>query len=180
MQLIDLRKASGELFNKSLELYKTSFPTFEIRSESSLRNALTDTEYNPKVAIDNEGNLMAIIFFWLHGDLLYIEHLAVDIELRGQNIGTRLLDTITEQYADKTIILEIDPPVDEISIRRLGFYERAGFVSNGYEFIHPSFTKGSEAHPHKLILMTYGKHLTENGFSAFKHYLFETPLKYID
>ena len=28
------------------------------------------------------------------------------------------------------MILEIDPPVDDISIRRRGFYERSGFVEN--------------------------------------------------
>ena len=50
------------------------------------------------------------------------------------------------------VILEIDPPVDDISIRRLHFYERLGFVANPYQYIHPSFRKPFT--PHRLVLMS--------------------------
>lgn len=66
------------------------------------------------------------------------------------------------------VILEIDPPVDDISIRRRHFYERLGFVANPYEYIHPSFRKPFT--PHQLILMSYPGPLTYDearGFADF-------------
>lgn len=45
--------------------------------------------------------------------------------LRGQRYGSRALSMLPN---DRPVILEIDPPVDEIAIRRKGFYERCGFT----------------------------------------------------
>ena len=37
---------------------------------------------------------------------------------------------------EKTIILEIDPPSDDISIHRKSFYERCGFKENAFSHVH--------------------------------------------
>ncbi|MEI3140799.1 MAG: hypothetical protein V8S34_04075 [Lawsonibacter sp.] len=49
-------------------------------------------------------------------------------------------------------MLEIDPPVDELSIRRKGFYERAGFWANPFLHVHPPYRPHSG---HPLTVMTY-------------------------
>ena len=76
----------------------------------------------------------------------------------------------------KTVILEIDPPVDDISIRRLHFYERLGFVANPYQYIHPSFRKPFT--PHRLVLMSYPGAITYEEARSFADFVREAVLRY--
>ena len=47
--------------------------------------------------------------------------------MRGRGYGAQALSLLGERK--KTVILEIDPPNDEVSARRKAFYERAGYKS---------------------------------------------------
>ena len=49
-------------------------------------------------------------------------------EMRGRGCGAQALSLLGERK--KTVILEIDPPNDEVSVRRKAFYERAGYRAN--------------------------------------------------
>ncbi|MFQ7502317.1 MAG: GNAT family N-acetyltransferase [Alistipes finegoldii] len=73
---------------------------------------------------------IGILFHWGADGYRYVEHLAVSPALRGQNMGSAALSAFCRKVG--RVILEIDPPVDDISIRRLHFYERLGFVANPY------------------------------------------------
>lgn len=160
------------------DLYVGSFPHYEIWSRSSLEKASSDPDCHTKVMLDEHGYLMALLFYWTHANLLYIEFLAVKPDMRGRNIGTQLINQLTEDYQGYEIILEIDPPQDSISIRRQHFYERIGFVMNDYEHIHPSYMKGEKAHPHDLKIMSYGGLVSESEFNKFRQFLFGIIEKY--
>lgn len=75
------------------------------------------------------------------------------------------------EEAHKTLILEIDPPVDELSRRRKGFYERCGFAENPYEHIHPPYHWGNSGH--ELVVMTWPGRISREEYSAFARYLHE-------
>ena len=94
--------------------------------------------------------------------------------LRGRNMGSQALTAFCRKVG--RVILEIDPPVDDISIRRRHFYERLGFVANPYEYIHPSFRKPFT--PHQLILMSYPGPLTYDEARGFADFVRETVLGY--
>lgn len=74
------------------------------------------------------------------------------------------------------VILEIDPPEDDISIRRRHFYERLGFVANPYRYIHPSFRKPFT--PHRLVLMSYPGAITYEEARSFADFVREAVLRY--
>ena len=74
----------------------------------------------------------------------YVEHLAVSPRLRGQNMGSKALAAFCQ---GRRVILEIDPPEDEISVRRQHFDQRLGFVANPYAYIHPSFRRPASTKP---------------------------------
>ncbi len=69
----------------------------------------------------------------------------------------------------KILILEIDPPVDDISKRRKGFYERCGFTENSFRHIHPPYHRGNDGHD--LIIMSCPKQISQNEYNAFYQYL---------
>ena len=74
------------------------------------------------------------------------------------------------------VILEIDPPEDEISIRRLHFYERLGFTANPHEYTHPSFRR--PFHPHRLVLMSRPGALSDDEARRFADFIRERVLRY--
>ena len=69
--------------------------------------------------------------------LLYLFYLAVDDAARGRGVGTRLLAELERRRPGCSIVLNIEPVIDEADNaeqrrRRLSFYERAGFRDTGY------------------------------------------------
>ena len=110
------------------------------------------------------------------GPCRYIEPLAVAPALRGRRMGSHILSAFCAKA--RRVVLEIDPPVDDISIRRQHFYERIGFVTNAYDYIHPSFTR--PFHAHQLVLMSRPDPLTKEEARLFADFVREHVLRYSD
>ena len=64
------------------------------------------------------------------------------------------------------IVLEIDPPVEEVSIRRLHFYERLGFRLQPYEHKHLPYKRKEDCY--SLRVMTYPMDWSEAVYQEFK------------
>lgn len=132
-------------------LYEASFPPCERRSERDYDAALADGRLHAESVWDGD-LFVGLVFWWLADEgCAYLEHLAVEPVLRGHNYGARILHDLCRRAG--RVILEIDPPEDEISRRRRGFYERNGFVYNEYDYIHPSYLRPPQ--PHRLMVMSY-------------------------
>ena len=99
--------------------------------------------------------------YWNIGKFLYIEHFCVSPAMRNKHYGQKILAMLQE----KPLILEIDPPVDEIAQRRKNFYERCGFVENPYPHIHPSYHRNNTGH--NLVVMSSPKVLTQEEYEMF-------------
>ena len=172
MKIIDLKDAAGKaLKDQAWELYETSFPHYERWGKEAFDRASLDERFHTKLLVNDSGDLMALVYYWTYGEFLYVEFLAVNHSMRGQNIGSEIIGKLIEENPGRRILLEIDPPIDGISIRRLHFYERLGFLANGYEHIHPSYVSGDEVHPHLLVVMTHGGTITSNEFMGFRTFL---------
>lgn len=180
MKMIKLSEADPQLLAQTWRLYEESFPVYEIRSRQAQMLAAHDESSQSMILTDEREELMAILFYWLTGDMVYVEFLAVNPALRGQNIGTTVLEQLSSIYPDKLVMLEIDPPVDEVSIRRLHFYQRLGFMETPYEYTHPSYRTGEEAHPHQLTILSQGRRITDAEFAQFNDFLNHVVLKYVD
>lgn len=87
-------------------------------------------------------------------------------EMRGRGYGA---GTLLLGERKKTVILGIDPPNDEVSVRRKAFYERAGYRANPFEHIHPPYH--SEYKGHRLVVMTCPTAISENEYKNFNSYL---------
>lgn len=179
MKLIDMEEAPLAIREQAWTLYTESFPDYERRSRQAHHAATEDAEFRSKIAVGDNGELIALLFYWIHEGLLFIEHIAVDHSMRGNNIGSKLISELRAKHSDETVILEIDPPIDEISKRRLEFYQRLGFVENDFQYVHPSYARGDNALPHNLVIMSHKRKLTDEEFAEFKDYLYNTILTYI-
>lgn len=167
IQFIPFTSAADKGWDAAWMIYENSFPYKECRSLTDHLRALKDPRFRADGIWLGE-KLAGILYSWCWRDgVRYIEHLALSPELRGQQMGSRALAAFCA--TTQGTILEIDPPVDEISIRRLHFYERLGFIENPQQYLHPSFRKPFETH--KLVLLSHPHPLTDHQVRDFADFV---------
>lgn len=166
MNFVRLESADDEMFSQARALYLKSFPLHEQREEASQREILGDSDYRFALIYDGE-IFVGLLLCWEAPSFIYVEHFCVDPQLRNRRYGERALALLGER--GKTVILEIDPPVEEMSIRRRGFYERAGFRENSFAHVHPPYHQGYSGHA--LTVMSYPKALSQVEYDSFCQYL---------
>ena len=110
---------------------------------------------------------MGLVLYWERSDYIYVEHFCILPKLRNRQYGQRTLSLLQEK--GKIMILEIDPPIDAISMRRKGFYERCGFVENPYSHIHPPYHKGNAGH--ELVIMSSPRLILKSEYDSFNSFL---------
>ncbi len=166
MEFERLTKREHPLYDRAMELYGKSFPPHEQRRAQSQAEILGDGDYHFILIREGE-TFVGLILYWDMGEALYIEHFCVMPGLRNHGYGQQALALLGEE--GKTLILEIDPPVDDISKRREGFYERCGFVENPYPHVHPPYHQGNKGHA--LVVMSSPRGITGEEYEAFARYL---------
>jgi hypothetical protein len=67
-------------------------------------------------------------------------------------------------------VLEVEPPVDEWTRRRIGFYERLGFHLNHFDYVQPPLREGRA--DLRLQIMSYPGALAEQDFAPCKEILY--------
>lgn len=138
------------------DLYETSFPADERRDfEIWLQILKTRPEFNV-FAIYDDGDVVGFISVWQWEAWRYVEHFAVDATRRGGGIGAVAFRQLLSMNT-RPLILEVESPTDDISCRRVAFYERLGLtLHSDYEYIQPPYSEDRNSLP--MCLMTYGAH----------------------
>ena len=158
---------------------ETNFPEIYRIMQASF----SDDEYRPydeQLALFEEPEYRiyympaGFLAVWEFESFIYIEHFAVDPALRNSGTGSAMLQELVKQY-QKPICLEVELPEDELTRRRIGFYERNGFVFNEYPYIQPPISKGKSPVP--LRIMTYGSAITQDTFKEMKRVLYQRVYK---
>ncbi|MFH1520634.1 MAG: GNAT family N-acetyltransferase [Candidatus Micrarchaeota archaeon] len=153
------------LFDAVKLIYETSFPSDEKRELDLL--LFDKKDYSLMAAV--EDRVIGFISFWDFGTFIFIEHLAVEKELRNQGIGSKMLGEFMNKY--QNIILEVEKPQNEQQYLRIKFYEQFGFKLNHYPYVQPSYGKGKSPVP--LYLLTYPRPLNLDQFTNIKKKLYE-------
>jgi len=175
MEFLKINPLDAIRGDKVWKLYEESFPLAERRKKEDHLRASEDNRFFPVSAWD-EDQLIGIIFYWEWDTYRYIEYLAVNPEIRSQGFGSQILRSICD--SGHTIILEIDPLVNDLSVRRLQFYERAGFALTPYRFVHLPYRL--EAEPQELLILSYPKMITKEQHEEFVHFLETTIIRYCE
>ena len=134
-------------------LYETSFPAGERRKPDGQRAVIGHPKYHFELWRNDGDEPVGFTACWIYERFRFLEHFAVDSSRRGGGYGTKILAEWMNRPGP-VILLEIDPPTDDISHRRHGFYKRLGYCDNpGIIHSHPSYQDGTGIVP--LLLMTY-------------------------
>lgn len=117
-------RTTDDLFAPSIRLLHKSFVDDELRNDEALK---TLTDGNPlfsfNVILNGEGERLGLITTWNFGKILYVEHFAIEPDLRGAGYGRAAINSLTEQ-SKLPVILEVEmPETSEQARRRVHFYE---------------------------------------------------------
>ena len=131
--------------------YETAFPPEERRPFDALILLLPCPAMHLCALVQDEQLVGFIIYWqWTDVDLLFIEHFAIDPDRRNQQLGQQALTqvlTIPAAY----YLLETELPTDDLSERRIRFYERQGFQVNHVPYAQPPYQSGNPPIPMHLM-----------------------------
>lgn len=128
----------SRLLSQIQPIYEESFPEHERRDFSQLASMLRLPEMSLFVGTE-EHNSVGFAVAWDLAEFCFIEQLAVNNHQRGQGYGSEVLTELLATL-QKPALLEVEPPVDDISARRIGFYQRFGFhLYDDFEYKQPSY-----------------------------------------
>ena len=167
MRLERLKHLEGDVFERAYDLYKSSFPVEERRDDAEQRRVLKNEAYHFDVIKEND-EFIGIMLYWETESFVYLEHFAILPELRCKGKATAALGILKSQ-SQKSIVLEIEPPCDDTTIRRYNFYQRNGFVMNPHKHLQAKYHLGDDEL--ELNILTYPCEISKDEYAVFRKFL---------
>ena len=165
-------------FEKIYEIMDASFPDSEMRTYLGQKGLLKNDRYKVFTKKNENNEIVAFISVWNLPSCTFLEHFAVSEQLRGNGIGSKFFSEVIEQ-CEGIIFLEVEPPVDTITKKRIKFYERFGFILNDFYYTQPPLRQ--EFGHMELKVMSYPRAFSEDEFSKYKDeiykYVYNAKLK---
>lgn len=159
-----------EAFDQIYRIMEDSFPVIEFRSYEGQKKLLSNPYYRLLTQADEQGKVVAFLAGWEFESFRFVEHIAVSPVIRGGGRGKHLMEQFMKE-SSLPVILEVEPPEDELKRRRIGFYERLGFQLGDQGYVQPPLREGQPDLP--LCIMSYPQRLTETEFHSYKEQLYK-------
>lgn len=153
------------LISKLEKIYHEAFPEGERRPWSVVTKlAETNNDFYLCAALDQESvpgedKVIGILIYWDLFDFIFGDYLATAPVERNSGYGARIMKTL-QMDLSKPIILEVEPPENELSSRRIAFYKRLGFHLSDHPYFMPDFA--NEKDTILMHLMSYPHPLKES------------------
>ncbi len=138
------------------EQMQQNFCLDEIRDLPQAESVYANEKYHLYHLYEGDEKV-GFIAIWEFEDFAFIEHFVTYANHRNKGFGAKALEVAKQRY--NQLILEVEPPEEEMAARRFAFYQRQGFVPNDYLYMQPSYREnGNEV---RLILMSYPCRLSD-------------------
>ncbi|MDD4513931.1 GNAT family N-acetyltransferase [Massilibacteroides sp.] len=130
--------------------YISSFPQVE-RRDFLLFCELLENEplFKLFVILRNE-QYSGFITCWEFPEFVYVEHFAIDESQRSGGIGSIAMMQFLE-LIDKPVVLEVEKVIDDLTARRVRFYEALGFTMHPDLYKQPPYRGGDSWFDMKLM-----------------------------
>lgn len=150
------------------KLLHESFPEGERREDDRQRyNVDNNPLFTTYLINDEEADIsVGVITVWRFKKFCYVEHLATSPNIRNKGYGNKIIRTLLDGCKDITVVLEVELPEDEMSKRRIGFYERNGFRLCTKNYLQPPYRLGGKPIP--MYLMFSGCESIDEDFENIK------------
>ena len=105
-------------FDEVFRIMEASFPEDELRPREEQRALMDEDFYTILVDRSEEGAIAGFLAVWRFEGLLYVDHFAVNPQLRGGGIGSKMIAALKE-VSDDPICLEVELPETRDAQRRI-------------------------------------------------------------
>ena len=160
--MINLKPVTDEKFSSVYKRLIDAFPYEERRDERDEKKCFLKSQFN-FCEITDENESVGLIVFWVFNKFLFVEHIAINKEIRSKGYGSKTFELLKTQY-NLPIILEAESPETEMQKKRIKFYENLGFKINCYDYTQPSY-HNAESVP--LQILSFPQLLSESEFEEF-------------
>ena len=134
------------------ELMQTAFPQQE-RRNADLQREYTDNKPHFHTLVILYKNLpIGLLTIWDLESFHYIEHFAIHENYRNKGYGQKVMEFIINEIKGM-IVLEAEEPSDDITYRRIRFYQRLGFVMQDVPYQQPPYRSEDQWFPMKLMTL---------------------------
>jgi GNAT superfamily N-acetyltransferase len=166
IQLTDLSQSDHPHFAK--DLFESAFPDEERPPFGELKNRNKD-KFHFMVATNDDGDEpIGILTYWTFDEFIYIEHFAIDEDLRNQGLGKAVFLNFLSQQKQQ-VVLEVETPVSEEAEHRIEFYASMGLFSNPQHYVQPPYRKGGQE-VEMIIMSKY--ELDDDEFCEIRNLLY--------
>lgn len=166
------KQAGKEQFDVFYEILCDGLPESEHRSYEKQKALLEREEYQILFAKEGE-ETVGVIAYWDFGDFIFGEHFVVRSSCRNKGYGRVIFEELLK--LERKIVIEVEPPTEGFSIRRIKMYERLGLRTWDYEYYQPPMQKGFR--PLRLVLMTNTGDETQETLTRYKDKLYAEVYK---
>ncbi len=161
-----IKNEEDQYFAEFWKIYSASFPLNERRVSNQQTDVFKKQEYQVDIYLSDK-YVIGFIAFWTAKDFIYIEHLAIAPEIRSNGFGSAILKPFIEREPIP-VILEIEPIINDLTRRRLKFYESLGFVQNEHLHYQPPYHTSDQ--PLHLVILTYPNQIGEDLYRQFAQF----------
>ena len=150
LEKIQIDSPDHPLFPELWSAYQAVFPAEEKRRHADQLQTFSHPAYRLRAWVNAAKEMAGFVSWWEHPQFTFAEHFAISPHRQSGGLGSRIFrDWISS--APAPVILEIEPPADETTIRRLRFYQRLGFVQNNHTHFQPPYQPGHAPLPLHIL-----------------------------
>ena len=149
------------------DLFESSFPESERLSFDATRHR--EDERFHFLVVEKDDDPIGLLTYWTFDDFVYVEHFAIDEEMRDQGFGkAAFLTFLSMQHSQ--VLFEVELPHDEVSEHRVEFYSSMGLCQNEQEYWQPSYSDPQRLEMQMLIMSKY--ELDDDAFDECRAVLY--------
>ena len=131
-------------------LMQTAFPIQERRNTDLQREYTDNKPHFHTLIIQDDNHPIGLLTIWDLESFHYIEHFAIHEKFRNKGYGQKVIKLITNEIKEM-IVLEAEEPSDDITYRRIKFYQRQGFTLQNVPYQQPPYRSEDKWFPMKLM-----------------------------
>lgn len=165
-----MEKISLSQFDEVYKLFEESFVLCELRPYEQMKELFKQGMFCIYVKYMQD-TLLGAMIVWPFSSFVYIENFAVNSKARGQGIGGMMIEEIKKEY-DCLFVLEVEKPFDELSKRRVSFYQKHDYIFNDFNYLQPPLRQ--EHQDVDLYVMSYPQRICDKQFHQIKQQIFQT------
>ena len=177
IQLRRITQIDDPALDQLVNLYILSFPEEERRDLSQLNKMIQSVPNMFFNAVEMDGELCGLAVYWDFDDFYYLEHLAVFPEKRNHKLGGQVLNHWRDNLK-KMRIMEVEPAEDELTTRRVKFYQRNGYQILDKDYVQLSYRKDEGVAPLWIMASDESEQLPR-FVQIIKDKAYREPLKFL-